>query len=246
MYFILSEPSNDEAYRFLLNKIYKELTVIFADCEIIYKGRAESIASNAARLIILKPDGTVIVHESTKREPLNWQPPGTKILLEMKYDKLRIIAERHRPKEIIEIVLEKIYYITSSEVKDGDFVIKGREIDIVDSIVKNPNLIEDGFRSLSREYKTPYGKIDLLGIDKKGNLVIVEVKRSKAQLQAVSQLYRYYTYFKETRGSKVRGILVSPDITQSAKELLYKLGLEFIKYNIKNEELHAIANFKII
>lgn len=232
VYSVLLNPSNTEIYSFLTKRIYRELVVIFATCKVNYKGRAESVASESPRLIILKPDGTVIIHESVKREPLNWQPPGTKIEIMNDYP-LKIVAQRKRPKEVIEIDLKEVFYITSAEVKDGDFVIKGREIDIVNTIIQNPSMIEEGFVPLTREYNTPYGKIDLVGLDKKGNFVIIEVKRSKAQLSAVSQLYRYYLHIRETKEDKVRGILVAPDLTTHARELLQKLGLEFIRYDIQ-------------
>lgn len=235
MYSVLLEPESSKAYHFLLDKIYKELVVIFANCEVWYKGRAESKASISPRLIIIKPDGTVIVHESVKREPLNWQPPGTRIRLTE--TPLIVHAERQKPKEVIEILLNKIYYITTSKVENGDFIIKGREIDIVDSIIKEPYIIEDGFKPIEREYKTPYGKVDLIGVDKEGKIVVIEVKRSKAQLQAVSQLYRYYIYFREMNGDRIRGILVAPDITQHAMELLLRLGLEFKKYSIEGTKI---------
>ncbi|WP_338603950.1 endonuclease NucS [Sulfolobus tengchongensis] len=233
MYSVLLSPSNQETYFFLSQKIYRELLVIFATCEVKYKGRAESKASESPRLIILKPDGTVIIHESVKREPLNWQPPGTQIDIINGYP-LKIVAERKRPNEIIEIVLKEVFYITSSIVREGDFMIKGREIDVVNMVMQNPNLVEEGFHPFAREYKTPYGKVDLVGMDKNGNFVLVEVKRSKAQLSAVSQLYRYYLYVKEVKGEKVRGILMAPAITNHAEDLLRKLNLEFIKYDITN------------
>lgn len=229
MYSILPEPPPEEAIGFLTTKINRELLVIFADCNIDYIGRASSRAELASRLIILKPDGTVIIHESTKREPLNWQPPGTKVIVYPLGESVVIRAERRRPHEILDIHLEKIYYIASSNVNHGDFKIVGKEADIINIVIRQPELIEDGFKVIGREYKTPYGKIDLLGVDKKGRYFVLEFKRTKAELQAVSQLYRYYIYFKETFGERVRGGLVAPDITSHALELLKKLGLEYIK-----------------
>ncbi|MCY0859541.1 MAG: endonuclease NucS [Sulfolobaceae archaeon] len=235
MYSVLLEPTNEQAKNFLESKLRKELIVIFADCSINYVGRATSKADNASRLIILKSDGTVIVHESTKREPLNWQPPGTEVSVFLIDGNLIIRATRRRPKEVLEIFLKKIYYITSSYINDGEFQIVGRELDIVDKVIKNPWIIEDGFKVIGREYATPYGKIDLLGVDSRGNYVVIEFKRAKAGLQAVSQLYRYYMYFVEIYGSKVRGILVAPDITSHALDLLKKLGLEFLKLDLSKQ-----------
>ena len=72
--------------------------------------------------------------------------------------------------------------------------------------------------------------MDLIGLDGKGNLVVIEFKRATAQLSAVSQLKRYVDYF-EKYGEKVKGVLVAPDITLSAYKLLKEYGFEYIKLN---------------
>lgn len=226
---VLLNPSLEDAYEFLSKNIYKTLVTLFADCEIEYHGRASSFASIAPRLIIIKVDGSVIVHEHTKREPINWQPPGS-IISVLKSSKLSIESIRKMPKERLYIILDRVYYITSAEVKSGVFTLEGSEKDIVDLVMKNPSLIEEGFKVAEREHRTPYGIIDLLGYDKFGNPFVLEFKRSRATLQAVSQLYRYYMYFVEKYG-RARGALVSPGISEKALNLLGKLGLEYIDAN---------------
>jgi len=61
-----------------------------------------------------------------------------------------------------------------------------------------------------------------------GNLVVLELKRRKADLHAVSQLKRYVEALSKEHGN-VRGILVAPSLTSGAKKLLEKEGLEFRK-----------------
>jgi len=103
---------------------------------------------------------------------------------------------------------------------------------MVNEVMKNPRIIDYDFRPIRSEVETPYGKIDLVGEDSNGNIVIVEFKRSTAQLQAVSQLKRYVDYYKSI-SKNVRGILVAPNITSSARKLLLEYGLEYRKLTPK-------------
>ncbi|QGR19988.1 endonuclease NucS [Stygiolobus azoricus] len=235
MYEVLLNPNFEETKYFIERNLSKSLITILAECEILYEGRAFSKASSSRRLIIVKADGSVIVHESTKREPINWQPPGSRIEVSIESEVFKIKAIRKRPKEKLEILVSRVFFITSSVVEEGDFMLVGSEKDEVDLVISKPELIEEGFKPLQREYSTPYGKIDLLGKDNKGNYVVLEFKRAKATLQAVSQLYRYVMYFRE-RGQLVRGILVAPGISENALNLLRRLVLEYV-------DLRSIIDF---
>ncbi|AAY79619.1 endonuclease NucS [Sulfolobus acidocaldarius] len=231
MFKVLLEPDLQEALIFL-NESVNALLTIYSECEILYSGRAKSRASLSPRLTIIKPDGSVIIHGPTKREPVNWQPPGSRIEYSIESGVLTVNAERKRPKERLSILHHRVYYITSSEVKPGEFFLVGREKDEVDFIINNPDVIEGGFKPIHREYRTPYGTVDLIGKDKEGNLVVLEFKRAKASLQAVSQLYRYIMYFKEI-GENARGILVAPGISENALNLLKRLELEYVNISDK-------------
>jgi Predicted nuclease of the RecB family len=79
------------------------------------------------------------------------------------------------------------------------------------------------------------GSIDILGEDKLGNLVVVEVKRGEASPEAVHQLKRYVEYIKgKNPGRGVRGILVATGISTSAYRYLKDYGLEFRRYTHAN------------
>jgi RecB family endonuclease NucS len=115
--------------------------------------------------------------------------------------------------------------------------IAGYEKDMGDMIMKHPNMIEEGFKPTDREYSTEHGFIDILGKDKEGNLMVLELKCRKAGTNAVKQIRRYLTDFENKDNSylktvgiekkKVRGILVAPSIGEDAKELLEEEGIEF-------------------
>ncbi len=97
-------------------------------------------------------------------------------------------------------------------------------------IFENPEVIEPGFKPLFREKAIGTGIVDVLGRDSEGgNIVVLELKRRRAELHAVRQLKSYVEILREEYGDKVRGILVAPSLTSGAKRLLEKEGLEFRK-----------------
>ena len=65
---------------------------------------------------------------------------------------------------------------------------------------------------------------------------MIELKRRKADFNAVQQLKRYMDQVHNLKGIKTRGMLVAPEIRKNAHELLEKYGLEFfaIDFEIGN------------
>ena len=57
----------------------KEFLVIVGRMEVNYEGRASSTLGSGDRVLMIKPDGSVLIHRPTGYEPVNWQPPGSKI-----------------------------------------------------------------------------------------------------------------------------------------------------------------------
>lgn len=219
--FTVTNPTLKDAER-LINSYWRKFVITsILSCEIDYKGRANSKALKAIRLLITKPDGTLIIHEGVKHHPLNWNPPGSELSARVLNNLLIIKSVRRRPKEVIEIKSDAVFIITIAKITEGEFTLWGDEKDMINYVLKNPNIIEKGFKPIATEYRIPFGIVDLLGRDSKGRLVVLEFKRSKASLNAVSQLKRY------ADALKARGILVAPDITASARKLLEEYGLEF-------------------
>jgi len=127
------------------------------------------------------------------------------------------------------VELLKVYHACSFQCEDYEELnLTGSEAEMAELIFKNPNLIEEGFMPLYREYQTSFGFIDVLGKDKNGKWVVIELKRRRADLQAVSQLKRYVECLRGEYGREnVRGILVAPSLTSGAKKLLEEESLEF-------------------
>lgn len=226
---VKERPSIIETEKILKKGIQnRSIVIITACCKVSYDGRAKSELGPGDRVIILKADGSFLVHQNKKREPVNWQPPGCKVKYEIQNDNIILKSIRRRPVETLKVELSRIYMITyflSEDRQNLDLV--GSENQMSDYIFyENPEVIEEGFRPIAQEKSISNGVIDILGKDKDDNLVILELKRRKASLDAVSQLKRYVDTLKDETNN-LRGILIAPSITENAFALLKDKGLEF-------------------
>jgi len=212
----------------LLNEFRKvKVIIVVGRMSIEYSGRAASYAEEADRLLIVKPDGTLLVHEATKRDPLNWQPPGSTILFECVGDSLRVISIRSSPREEVIIDITKIEFIKACKLASTRLTVIGTEADIVAMIASNPRLIDLQAELVGCNIPTPYGKVDVLLKKKDGTLLIVEVKNERAGVSAVAQLKRYVEYYKG-KGYNAIGILVAPSLSEEAQTLIAKEGFRFV------------------
>lgn len=237
MKYFLKEDHQPEQLLELINEgiAKKAVIVIIACCKIYYEGRAKSRLGSGDRIIIIKSDGSFLIHQDRNLEPVNWQPPSTKFKARIEESKVYIVGKRRNPNESLELEIQKAYmasYFLLEDIKTLE--LAGYEEDMVDMIFKNPEIIEKGFRATSREYSTPEGFVDILGKDKNGTLVVLELKSRRAGLNAVRQLKRYINCFLDHK-KFVRGILVAPSITKDALSLLKENKMEFKPLKPSNE-----------
>ena len=216
----------------------KAIIIITACCRVFYEGRAKSNLELGDRVIIIKPDGSFLIHKSEKRNPVNWQPPGCNVKFRVKDDLMLIRSIRKNPKEILDVEISKTYMATYFVAKDYEELdLIGSEEDMANLIFyENPEVIEEGFKPIAKEKSISNGVIDILGKDRNGNIMVLELKRVRGSLGAVSQLKRYVDNLKEENNG-LRGMLVAPSITDSAMKLLKEYGLEF-------KELHPPKKLK--
>jgi len=209
-----------------LNKLIgKETITIFLNCKVNYSGRAESFLDSGDRIVIIKQDGTLLVHQPEGNNAINYMKPGSFNKIEIDNETIRIISSNQKLKENLEIT-GKLYSSQSKRLVDGKKLeLKGKESDMSDLIYNTPSLIEEGFVPLNREEHTKHGFIDVFGYDANKNLVVIECKRYTADFNAVEQLRRYVEKVKRIKGlMKVRGIIASPAITGNALLLLQEYG----------------------
>jgi hypothetical protein len=220
----------EEAKAFIQHALSRRrMLLVVGNCMVDYEGRASSKLDWGERLLIVKSDGSVMVHRPTGYEPVNWQPPKSVFQVEFERGKLRIRAVRLQPKEILNIFFDRVFHLLSADLRDeGEFSMYVTEMDMQKALLAMPELVEDGFHPLASEKELgESGFLDILGEDSRGNLVVVEIKRNPAGREAVLQLERYVKTLREKAGKPVRGIIVAPEIRREAQSLLAALKLEF-------------------
>ncbi|XGI84757.1 endonuclease NucS (plasmid) [Halorutilales archaeon Cl-col2-1] len=227
----IPDPSHREALELVTEALEKRRTInIIGRCEVDYDGRASSYLGVGDRVILIKPDGTLLVHQDEKRKPVNWQPPGSTAQASLYGDKLKIKSRRTSPRETISIVFEDVYQVTSMKLEDSrEISLEGAEEQMQNRIMMNPDIIEEGFRAIEKERESDYGRIDVFGRDSESNPVILELKRRRVGPKAVDQLQRYVENYRERGYEGVRGILVAPSVTGSAMNQLEKYDLEHVE-----------------
>jgi RecB family endonuclease NucS len=223
-----------------LDKDLRERKTIFivCNCSIEYWGRSRSIIGDGDRILLFKPDTTLIVHSPAGFKPVNWMSAPTDTTVNIEGDRLQIFSQRTKaPYEEMKINMEGIYdYNTYTGLRDREKLdLIHTERDMKDYLVKNPHLIHPDFKLKSVEYRSPLGFFDLYGKIKE-KPAVVELKAERAGLPAALQIKRYKDWLEKHLRGEVFGLLVSPSITPNALTLLRKEGIDYRKFNIRKIE----------
>lgn len=204
---------------------------IFGRCSVEYQGRAASSLAAGDRLLLLKPDGSALVHTDEKRTPVNWQPPGCEHRAAVRDGQLQVRSDRTGPDESLTVRFTTVGQFSAYDVTDDEELdLTGSEEDLRQHILDNPELIEEGFEPEEIERASAAGPMDIYGEDTEGTPVVVELKRRRVGPDAVGQLQRYVEALRREfgEGTAIRGVLVAPSITDRAADLLGTEGLEHI------------------
>lgn len=202
----------------------RESILIVCLCEADYVGRARSFLEKGERILMIKEDTSFLIHRATELEPVNWQPPPNYIGVAAEKDHVTLTVKRIRKPEKIVVKIYSVRSFFSGRLQDkGGFHMHLSEREISETLLKHPELVENGFRITSTEVKEETGVIDVLGVDAKGCRTIVELKKGRAGVEAARQVLKY----ARGLGKDVRIMLLAPGITGEAERLLKKNGAEF-------------------
>jgi RecB family endonuclease NucS len=210
----------------------KKTVLLVGRCKVDYVGRARSTLEYGDRIILVKEDGSIIVHRPYGYQPVNWQPPGSVFHFKKMGERYLLKAVRRKPQESLEVTFTHIYMIQGFSLKDeGKFSLHVTELEMKEALTLKPDLLEPGFKVLRPEKPVPPGFVDLYGLDKEGRRVVVELKRNAADRPAILQLYKYI----ESLGGRgaVRGVVAAPCLAKGAQRLMEQMGLEFKRVDPK-------------
>lgn len=230
---ILREPETEAALAFFQGELaglaQRKGHVLLAvgSCAVKYVGRARSDLNKGERLLVLKPDGTLLIHTAAKAKPVNWQPPGAAFAVSLDDGRIVLTSHRTSPEEIVQVTFHAVTMLASLPLRDGvDLDLVGTEDDLQALLHARPDLVEAGFVPARRERASARGYYDLDGHDATGRRVIVEVKRTTAGVSEAQQLWRYAERLRNNEPA-LRGILIAPRVAEKARALLDAHGLEW-------------------
>lgn len=226
---VLVNPTLSEAAALIAKAFKQRKTLIVAgNCHVHYAGRAKSTLEPGERLLIIKEDGSLLVHRPVGYEPVNWQPSGSIFHVHAGDGALEVHAVRQKPREKVNVTFSSVYMVSALSLADsGEFMLHASEVEMHKAILLRPGLLEEGFKPISYEKKVKPGFVDVYGVDKAGRLVVVEVKRKTAGKDAALQLAKYIDAIKAKANRELRGILAAPSLGKDVQRLLETLGLEF-------------------
>ena len=222
------------------------MRVVIARCSVDYIGRLTAHLPLATRLLMVKADGSVLVHsDGGSYKPLNWMsPPCT--LRETTPDgadpaELGIWTVTNKAGEQLVITLEEIISDTSHHLGiDPGLVKDGVEAHLQKLLAEHIHTLGEGYRLVRREYPTPIGPVDIMARDPHGRAVAVEIKR-RGEIDGVEQLTRYLELLnRDPLLAPVRGVFAAQEIKPQARVLAEDRGITCLVLDL--EALRGIDN----
>lgn len=211
----------------------KQLCIVIGNCRAEYWGRAASKLSEGDRMLLMKGDGSFAIHQNKYLRPVNYMMNSD---MKVSFDegKLVVLAEKEKPKESLKVFFDSIAFCQCFEMQDvPDLRLFGSEKQLQELLGEDLSFIEAGLVPLKREAHFAQGFADIIAQDRNGRICLVEVKRRKASLDAVSQLHRYQQKMKNLKKQEVRALLLAPEITENAKLLADNYGIEFYRLDFE-------------
>jgi endonuclease len=203
--------------------------LIVARCEVVYTGRLTALLPEALRLLMIKSDGSVMVHADTGGfKPQNWMTPPTVI---EEQTGLMVVRKRAGASEDrLEIrIAEVISDVTHDMGEAAALEKEGVERELQELLADAP---PEGLRLIRREWPTDIGPVDLMCRDGDGEFVAVEIKRV-GTIEAVEQLTRYLERICEEPGmARCRGVLAAGTIKPQARVLAESRGIGCVEVDL--------------
>jgi len=211
----------------------KHLCVVIGTCFVDYFGRATSKLARGKRMVLIKGDNSISIHQNRLVRPINYMV-NTRIGAEVVDGVLVLNARRAKPVETLKVHFYSVDDVHSYELQDdADLRLSGSERHLSDMLMQDLSFIEEGLKPCNKEEAFRKGVADIIAEDKNGKLVVIEVKRRQADYASVTQLERYMKQVRQMKGKETRGMLVAPSIRKNALELLERSGLEFAKIDFE-------------
>jgi|SRR5579884_826883 len=214
------------------------MRLIVARCEVDYSGRLSAHLPEALRLIMVKADGSLLIHaDAGGYKPLNWMTPPT-VIEEVGEPPTRIVVRKRggasadRLEIRISEVLSDVRHDMDPPGAETALSKDGVESDLQAMLAECPHWCGEGLRLVRREWPTDIGPVDLMCRDRGDGWVAIEVKRV-AGVDAVEQLTRYLERIRlDPAFAGCRGVLAAQAIRPQARVLAAARGIECVEVDL--------------
>jgi endonuclease len=204
---------------------FRLVRLVIARCSVDYVGRLTAHLPPALRLLIVKADGSVLVHsDGGSYKPLNWMSPPCRLT-----EQPGLWSVTNKAGETLAITISEVISDTSVELGvDPGLVKDGVEAHLQELLAAQLERLGDGWRLVRREYPTPIGPVDIMCRDDAGQSVAVEIKR-RGEIDGVEQLTRYLELLnRDPLLAPVHGVFAAQEIRPQARTLAEDRGIRCV------------------
>ncbi len=201
------------------------MRLVIARCSVDYAGRLSAHLAPALRLLIVKADGSVLVHsDGGSYKPLNWMSPPCRLT-----ETPAQWVVTGKSGETLTVHLEEVVSDTSFRLGEDPGLVKdGVESHLQELLAAQLHVLGEGWRLVRREFPTPIGPVDLMCRDALGVSVAIEVKR-RGEIDGVEQLTRYLELLnRDPLLAPVQGIFAAQEIKPQARVLAQDRGIRCV------------------
>ncbi|GAA1802331.1 endonuclease NucS [Nostocoides veronense] len=213
------------------------MRVVIAQCSVDYVGRLTAHLPLATRLLMVKADGSVLIHsDGGSYKPLNWMSPPCS-MAETAPDETEaaegvglVWVVRHtKSDDHLRIRLYEVLSDSSFDLGvDPGLVKDGVEAHLQALLAEHIHTLGDGYQLVRREYMTAIGPVDILAKDASGVTVAVEIKR-RGEIDGVEQLTRYLELMnRDPHLAPVTGVFAAQQIKPQARTLAEDRGIRCV------------------
>jgi RecB family endonuclease NucS len=211
--------------------------LVIARCSVDYAGRLSAHLPLATRLLMVKGDGSLLVHsDGGSYKPLNWMSPPCTLQAADPDDDQRAagvtevwkVTHAKSADQLVVSIHEVIHDSAHDLGVDPGLVKDGVESHLQQLLAEQIELLGDGYRLVRREYMTAIGPVDILATDGTGRSVAVELKR-RGDIDGVEQLTRYLELMnRDPRLAPVAGVFAAQEIKPQARTLAEDRGIRCV------------------
>ena len=213
------------------------MRLVIAKCSVDYDGRLSAHLPLATRLLLVKADGSVLVHsDGGSYKPLNWMSPPC-AMAEVTPEEHEVAdgvtavwsVQHAKSEDRLRVLIHEVLHDSSHDLGVDPGLIKdGVEAHLQKLLAEHIHTLGEGFTLVRREYMTAIGPVDILAKDRSGGSVAVEIKR-RGDIDGVEQLTRYLELMnRDPHLAPVTGVFAAQEIKPQARVLAADRGIRCV------------------